>query len=374
MGNHLGNVLEVVSDRKLAVNDGFGNVEYYTADVVVQNDYYPFGMLLPNRHSNTPEYRYGFQGQEMDDEIKGEGNSINFTFRMHDPRIGRFFRTDPLTGEYPYNSPYIFCENNLIAFIDLEGLEKYYSSEGIFLGQFGNSSELRVMDDLDQYWISEKQVKTYLQSNKATAANLLNQYSSKTTYKRLLSNQKLYGHHEQMVDLTIGEYNLEDISQNYIFEVDNTVRLGTWTTQGQEGGVLDETQLIKASESTVEYLDHWSKKSGAVIALAHEFIHVYQRTEMGMTDKSEREFLAHHFSIFPNSSVLQMRAETDPNISEQDIAVFTMASYSNRSSWIKEAETRYSELNPMKKEVYKGLYQEVIDEKAKMVSAGTYVP
>lgn len=48
---------------------------------------------------------YAFQGQEHDDEIKGEGNSINFEYRMHDPRLGRFFAIDPLAKEYPHNSP-----------------------------------------------------------------------------------------------------------------------------------------------------------------------------------------------------------------------------------------------------------------------------
>ena len=40
-------------------------------------------------------YRYGFQGQEKDDEVKGVGNSINYKYRMHDPRSGRFFAVDP---------------------------------------------------------------------------------------------------------------------------------------------------------------------------------------------------------------------------------------------------------------------------------------
>ena len=72
----------------------------------------------------------GFQGQEIDDEIKGEGNSVNFKYRMQDPRIGRFFAVDPLAAKYAYNSPYAFSENRLIAFIELEGLEKvfYHSS------------------------------------------------------------------------------------------------------------------------------------------------------------------------------------------------------------------------------------------------------
>lgn len=69
------------------------------------------------------EYRYGFQGQEKDDEIKGEGNSINFTYRMYDPRLGRFFAVDPIAHEYPHNSPYAFSQNIVIHGIELEGLE-----------------------------------------------------------------------------------------------------------------------------------------------------------------------------------------------------------------------------------------------------------
>ena len=81
-------------------------------------------MLMPGRHANTVDYRYGFQGQEMDDEIKGEGNSINYKYRMHDPRVGRFFTIDPLTAKYPYYSPYSFSGNKVIHAIELEGLEE----------------------------------------------------------------------------------------------------------------------------------------------------------------------------------------------------------------------------------------------------------
>ncbi|GAA0876016.1 hypothetical protein GCM10009118_24260 [Wandonia haliotis] len=69
------------------------------------------------------EYRYGFQGQEKDDEVKGEGKSINYKYRMHDPRVGRFFALDPLAPKYPHNSPYAFSENRLIDGVELEGLE-----------------------------------------------------------------------------------------------------------------------------------------------------------------------------------------------------------------------------------------------------------
>src|SRR5690606_19102772 len=68
-------------------------------------------------------YRYGFQAQEKDDEVKGAGNSVNYTYRMYDPRIGRFFAVDPLEKDYPWNSPYAFSENMLINAVELEGLE-----------------------------------------------------------------------------------------------------------------------------------------------------------------------------------------------------------------------------------------------------------
>ena len=79
---------------------------------------------MPNRNESSAAYRYGFQGQEMDDEIKGiKGSSLNFKYRMHDPRVGRFFAVDPLKNKYVWNSPYAFAENRVIDGIELEGLE-----------------------------------------------------------------------------------------------------------------------------------------------------------------------------------------------------------------------------------------------------------
>jgi RHS repeat-associated protein len=82
-------------------------------------------MQVPNRFDSIEDkdYRYGFQGQEKDNEIKGEGNSLNYTFRMHDARVGRFLSLDPLAKQYPHNSPYAFSENRVIDGIDLEGAE-----------------------------------------------------------------------------------------------------------------------------------------------------------------------------------------------------------------------------------------------------------
>ena len=67
------------------------------------------------------KYRFGFNGQEKDNEIKGVGNSLDFTERIYDSRLGRFLSLDPLMAKFPYQSPYIFAKNNPIYFVDEKG-------------------------------------------------------------------------------------------------------------------------------------------------------------------------------------------------------------------------------------------------------------
>jgi RHS repeat-associated protein len=94
------------------------------AQIMLLADYFPFGMIQPGRSYNAGSYRYGFQNQESDSEIKGVGNHINFKYRGYDPRTGRFWSVDPLFRDYPWNSTYAFSENDLIRAVELEGLEK----------------------------------------------------------------------------------------------------------------------------------------------------------------------------------------------------------------------------------------------------------
>jgi RHS repeat-associated protein len=148
--NHLGNVLTVFADMKAPVdNDANGVVDGYRVPIRNTADYSPFGVQLDGRTIQGDFYRYGFQKQEKDDEIKGVGNSVNYTFRMHDPRVGRFFSVDPLASKYPWNSTYAFSENSTIAFVELEGLEKYFSASGEFIGQIGKKSDIYVVEDKD---------------------------------------------------------------------------------------------------------------------------------------------------------------------------------------------------------------------------------
>src|SRR5690554_46379 len=122
--NHLGNVLSVISDKKLVTQDVDTQTDFislFRPDVLTYNDYYPFGMLVPNRHQNTSRYRYGFQGQEMDNEIKGVGNSLDFGERMYDPRVGRWFTPDKKFFKQPSWSTYKAFYNNPLLYVDPDG-------------------------------------------------------------------------------------------------------------------------------------------------------------------------------------------------------------------------------------------------------------
>jgi len=120
--DHLDNVRVILSDKKIA---NYNNGWEYEGDLLSYNNYYPFGLHHTNRIFNSGSYRFGYQSQESDDEVLGAGNFINYKYRAHDARIGRFFSIDPLAPEYPYNSPYAFSENRVIDAIELEGLESH---------------------------------------------------------------------------------------------------------------------------------------------------------------------------------------------------------------------------------------------------------
>ncbi len=81
-------------------------------------------MVMPGRKFDAGSlYRYGFNGKENDNEVKGDGNQQDYGMRIYDPRLGKFFSADPLVGEFPELTPYQFASNRPIDGIDLDGLE-----------------------------------------------------------------------------------------------------------------------------------------------------------------------------------------------------------------------------------------------------------
>ncbi len=98
--DHLGNVRAVVQNSS-------------GLDIVGQSDYYPGGMLMPG-HNLQGDYRYNYQGQELDTET----GKIAFQLRLYDQRINRWLTPDPKGAGF---SPYWSMDNDPINLIDPDG-------------------------------------------------------------------------------------------------------------------------------------------------------------------------------------------------------------------------------------------------------------
>jgi RHS repeat-associated protein len=117
--DHLGNVRAVIGDVKLAEGGSF------KVDLRSYANYYPYGMAQPNRDwvkSNNKDYRYGYNGIEEDDELKGDNNSLSTYYRLYDPRLALWLGIDPVVHES--ESPYAFVSGNPILYADPSGADK----------------------------------------------------------------------------------------------------------------------------------------------------------------------------------------------------------------------------------------------------------
>ena len=131
-GNHLGNVLTVVSDRKIPVDNNSDNVvDYYVADVMQSTDYGAFGNKLAGRNFvSSTKYPMSFNGKRDDEET----GTQDYGMRIYNPSLGKFLSVDPLSSSYPELTPYQFASNSPIEAIDLDGLEMFSNK---FMISFG---------------------------------------------------------------------------------------------------------------------------------------------------------------------------------------------------------------------------------------------
>lgn len=133
LSNHLGNVTTTITAQKVPLHSGT-TITGFAPQIVKSFDYSPFGVTrldfdvttrLSGDFAVAEAYRYGFNGMEKDDEVKGSGNSYDFGARMLDPRLGRFLSLDPLAREFPSETNYSSTGNNPIYLIDVDGKYKY---------------------------------------------------------------------------------------------------------------------------------------------------------------------------------------------------------------------------------------------------------
>jgi len=107
--DHLGNI------RLSYFNNGSG------AEVLEENNYYPFGLKHEgyNALAGNYSYQYKYNGKEFQTEI----GMYDYGARFYMPDIGRWGVVDPLTEKMTRHSPYNYTFNNPINFVDPDGRE-----------------------------------------------------------------------------------------------------------------------------------------------------------------------------------------------------------------------------------------------------------
>jgi RHS repeat-associated protein len=123
--DHLGNTRVTFADI-----NGNGLIDPNT-EINQINHYYPFGLNMEgnwNGASADAKNKYQFGGKESNDDF---GLGLNdFGARLYDPAAPHFINIDPLAEKFMRYSPYTYCFNNPVLFIDPTGMAPATDPEG----------------------------------------------------------------------------------------------------------------------------------------------------------------------------------------------------------------------------------------------------
>ena len=86
-------------------------------EVLEHNDYSGFGQRLESSTGSANRYR--FNGKE--EQVTGSLGLIDYGARLYDNLLPRWTTPDPLAEKYYSYSPYAFCNNNPVNFVDPDG-------------------------------------------------------------------------------------------------------------------------------------------------------------------------------------------------------------------------------------------------------------
>jgi RHS repeat-associated protein len=97
-------------------------------------DYYPFGMEIPVYGASDNQIK--FNSKEL--QTEADLDWYDYGARFYDPVLARWHSVDPLAEKSRRWSPYTYCMNNPIRFIDPDGMDWYEDKDGNTMWQEGS--------------------------------------------------------------------------------------------------------------------------------------------------------------------------------------------------------------------------------------------
>jgi RHS repeat-associated protein len=148
-------------------------------NITAQYNYYPFGKQWEDANLIANTNRWGFNGKEKQ-TVYGI-NYLDYGARMYDEILGRWMSLDPLAIKYYSLSPYSYCANNPLKYIDPDG--KKIRGVQYNNGQFSYTKQAQ-RNGTDKYINARIQTKS-------GNASIMSMVGAKQTYSLMVTDKIL---------------------------------------------------------------------------------------------------------------------------------------------------------------------------------------
>lgn len=164
-------IQDYLGNNRMVVNAN-GSTEQIT-------HYYPYGGVIGGISGNGTAQPFKFEGKELDNTFGLDWYDIHA--RQYNPVVPSWHAVDPLCEKCPNVSPYVYCMNNPVRFIDLDGrvCGDFYDENG-YLGNDGKAD--------NKVYIVKTTKTSFGEGNSQVLGAGLSKQTAKETKKFIKSN------------------------------------------------------------------------------------------------------------------------------------------------------------------------------------------
>ena len=285
--------------------------------IISYEEYYAYGNTSFQSGRSLAEVslkRYRYIGAERDEE----SGFYYFGARYYIPWLCRWLTHDPINNEW-YNlckgqadknekrqfielaaSSYEYCYDNPVRFTDTGG-EQVPPEQEAPVQETPSGNKMTVKEENDVKIPSTAQPPSQQsnpESNPQSGSELLN--DAFIEFQKKFYSQEF----KKAIGVIVDKYQLAEITKlmSYGYSPEMAESTVIETTGQEEIGYPQYTEFTHGDlKAAVANKTNFSK---LVLTLTHEYIHGFQRGNLGMKDHAIREFMANQFSLFPNNSII----------------------------------------------------------------------